>query len=262
MPTFRAAPALLALAVAIPAAPAAAQGAPTPPAQSGDSISALRQEVERLTQELKRKQAELDAALARIKALESKAAGATGAPATPAPDSPAAPVPAPVPADPAIGPGGLLAAFQAEYLAAFREVPDGSDAQKLNLHLRALEAWCAKGNRDALKRHTWIGQIDASTFAVNGRNCSFAAVFRNGTREFRYPVTVDQGMLSRVRDRSGAPMAGDLAFDVVVRPRLTVNPGRAARGAFENPPMVAPYVEYLLDLEPRSILPPAAEPAK
>lgn len=260
MPNLRAAPALLAFAVAIPAAPAAAQGAPVPPAQSGDSIIALRQEVERLTQELKRKQAELDAALERIKALESRAAGAPGAPA--APDAPAAPVPAPVPADPAIGPGGLLAAFQAEYLAAFRDVPDGSDTQKLNLHLRALEAWCAKGNRDALKRHTWMGQIDASTFTVGGRNCSFAAVFRNGTREFRYPVTVDQGMLARVRDRSGAPMAGDLAFDVVVRPRLTVNANRAARGAFENPPMVAPYVEYLLDLEPRSILPPATEPAK
>lgn len=250
------------------AAPALGQAAPAQATQgAGPSISELRQEIDRLNSELKRKQAELDAALARIKALESQPAAAPApVPGSAMPASttaaPAAPAPPPVPADPAIGPGGLLATYQAEYLSAFSEVPDGSDQQKLNLHLRALEAWCAKGNRDGIKRHTWTGQIDASTFSCSGRNCSFTAVFRNGVREFKYQLTVDQGMLARVRDRNGAPVAGDLAFDIVVRPRLTVNAGRAARGAFETPPMVAPYVEYLLDLEPRSILPHAPEPTK
>ena len=265
MHTPRAARLLVAAALAFPAAlaaPAHAQGAPAAPPASPQSISELRQQVERLKQELKERQAELDAALARIKELEAKAAAAPAASQGSAPAAPAETAPPPVPADPTLGPGGLLSAFQAEYLAAFRDVPDGSDPQKLNLHLRALETWCAKGNRDAIKRHTWTGQIDASTFAASGRSCSFVAVFRNGTREFRYPLTVDQGLLARVRDRNGAPMAGDLVFDVVVRPRLTVNASRATRGAFENPPMVAPYVEYLLDLEPRSVLPPASEPSK
>lgn len=266
MTTPRAAVTLLSAALALGfAAPAPAQSAPAqaPPA-GGQSITELRQEVQRLAQDLKQKQAELDAALARIKALEAQvaAAPAGAAPATPATAAPASPVPPPVPADPTIGPGGLLATYQAEYLSAFSEVPDGADQQKMNLHLRALEAWCAKGNRDGIKRHSWTGQIDASSFSCSGRNCSFTAVFRNGVREFKYPLTVDQGMLARVRDRNGAPMAGDLVFDVVVRPRLTVNPGRPARGAFETPPMVAPYVEYLLDLEPRSILPHAPEPSK
>lgn len=253
-------PAALALAFAA-AAPAQTSPSQAPPA-AGESIAELRQEVQRLAQELKQKQAELDAALARIKALEAQAAAAGPAPAAPATATPNAPVPPPVPADPALGPGGLLSTYQAEYLAAFNQVPDPADQQKLNLHLRALEAWCAKGNRDGIKRHSWTGQIDASSFSCSGRACSFTAVFRNGVREFKYPLTVDQGMLARVRDRNGAPMAGDLVFDVVVRPRLTVNGSRPSRGAFETPPMVAPYVEFLLDLEPRSILPHAAEPTK
>ena len=264
MPTPRAATAILSAALVLSSAShAKAQAAPSQ-APPGQSISELRQEVQRLAQELKQKQAELDAALTRIKALEAQAAAAPSGSAPGAPAAPAspAPVPPPVPADPALGPGGLLATYQAEYLAAFSEVPDAADQQKLNLHLRALEAWCAKGNRDGIKRHAWTGQIDAGSFSCSGRNCSFTATFRNGVREFKYPLTVDQGMLARVRDRNGAPMAGDLVFDVVVRPRLTVNPGRPARGAFETPPMVAPYVEYLLDLEPRSILPHAPEPSK
>lgn len=265
MPTPRAARTILSAALALTAVvPAAGQATPAqaPPA-AGQSITELRQELQRLAQELKQKQAELDAALARIKALEAQAAApATAAPGSATPPAPPAPVPPPVPADPSIGPGGLLATYQAEYLSAFGDVPDGTDPQKMNLHLRALETWCAKGNRDGIKRHSWTGQIDASSFSCSGRNCSFTAVFRNGVREFRYPLTVDQGMLARVRDRNGAPMAGDLVFDVVVRPRLTVNASRPARGAFETPPMVAPYVEYLLDLEPRSILPHAPEPSK
>lgn len=253
---------------ALVALPAATAGAQTPPEQS---ISELRQEAERLRQEQARKDADLAAALQRIKELEAELAAAKAAAAAPAGQtgasggaaSPSAPVPAPVPADPTLGPGGLLSSLQADYLAAFPTLPDLKDQQALNLHLRALESWCAKANRDGTKQYSWTGQVDPMSLSINGKTASFVIVFTNGKREYRTPVTVDQSVVSaRVRTRDGI-VAGDLVFNGIVRPRLSVNGRRPQPSAFENPPMLAPYLEYFYEFEVRSMTPVApAAPAK
>lgn len=245
----------------VPAAAALAQD--TPP----QSMSDLRQEIDRLRQELTRRDADLDAAKAQIAALKAEIAALKAAAQQPASQSggsaPAtAPAPAPVPADPTIGPGGLLSALQAEYLAAFPSLPDISDQQKLNLHLRSLEPWCAKANRDGIRQYSWVGAVEQSSVRAQGRNVAFVVVFRNGTREFKQPFVVDQGMLTRIRGRDGGLSGGDLQFNVIVKPKLTVNGARPAPGAFENPPMVGPYIDFLLDLELKSVVPTAAEPSK
>jgi hypothetical protein len=41
-----------------------------------------------------------------------------------------------------------------------------------------------------------------------------------------------------------------------------VNGSRPAPGAFENPPMVGPYIDFLYELELKSVVPAAAEPSK
>ena len=254
--------------LAFVALPAAIAGAQTPPEQS---ISELRQEAERLRQEQAKKDADLAAALQRIKELEAQLAAAKSAAPTPngqsgtaggAP-SPSAPVPAPVPADPTLGPGGLLSSLQADYLAAFPTLPELKDQQALNLHLRALESWCAKANRDGTKQYAWTGQVDQTSLSTNGKTASFVIVFTNGTREYRTPVTVDQSVVSaRVRTRDGI-VPGDLVFNGIVRPRLSVNGRRPQPSAFENPPMLAPYLEYFYEFEVKSMMPVApAAPAK
>jgi hypothetical protein len=88
-------------------------------------------------------------------------------------------------------------------------------------------------------------------------------VFTNGKREYRTPVTVEQSMVSaRVRTRDGI-VAGDLVFNGIVRPRLSVNGRRPQPSAFENPPMLAPYLEYFYEFEVKSMTPVApATPAK
>ncbi len=280
-----------------------ANGAPAPAAvrftsavtqdPTPESISDLRQEIDRLRLELAKKQADLDAALQRIKALESGTA-ADPAPATeptpapapapaPAPTPatatspakstapttpskplvnlmPPAPMPAPIPADPTIGPGGLMASMQADYLSAYPTVPDANDTKQLNLHLRGLQNWCTKANRDGTKQYIWVGRVDQGTIQTNGKNVSFMATFVNSNRYFTVPITVDQSVIARIRTRNGID-PGDLAFSGIVQPRIRVNSRRPAPSAFETPYMLAPYVEFFFSFNVKSIV-PAAGPSR
>jgi len=256
---------------------------------TSESISDLRQEIDRLRLELAKKQADLDAALQRIKALET---GTTADPApatepTPAPapapapataTSPAkstapaapakplvnlmppAPMPAPIPADPTIGPGGLMASMQADYLTAYPTVPDANDSKQLALHLRGLQNWCVKANRENTKQFIWVGRVDQGTIQTNGKNVSFMATFVNSNRYFTVPITVDQSVIARVRTRNGID-PGDLAFSGIVQPRVRVNSRRPAPSAFETPYMLAPYIEFFFSFNVKSIV-PAAGPSR
>jgi hypothetical protein len=250
---------------------------------TSDSISDLRQEVDRLRLELAKKQADLDAALQRIKALETGTA-ADPAPATestpaPAPATatspakstapttpakplvnlmPPAPMPQPIPADPTIGPGGLMASMQADYLAAYPTVPDANDEKQLANHLRGLPNWCTKANRAGTKQYIWVGRVDQGTIQTNGKNVSFMATFVNSNRYFTVPITVDQSMIARIRTRNGIE-PGDLAFSGIVTPRVRVNSGRPSPSAFETPYMLAPYIEFFFSFNVKSIVPAASK---
>jgi len=249
---------------------------PTP-----ESISDLRQEIDRLRLELEKKQADLEAALQRIKALETGTA-ADPAPATkPTPATatspaksaapttpskplvnlmPPAPMPQPIPADPTIGPGGLMASMQADYLAAYPTVPNANDTKLLTKHLRGLANWCTKANRDNTKQHIWVGRVDQGTIQTNGKNVSFMATFVNSNRYFTVPITVDQSVIARIRTRNGME-PGDLAFSGIVTPSVRVNSARPAPSAFETPYMLAPYVEFFFSFNVKSIV-PAAGPSR
>jgi hypothetical protein len=257
---------LRAAVAAVPLAFLAAAPAPIPVQDPpGQSIADLRQEIDRLRQELAKRDADLEAAKAKIKSLEDAIAVLKSAPSAPPAGAvpPAAPVP-PTPADPSLGPAGLLAMMQSEYLAAFPSMPDTSSPQKLNLHLRALEGWCTRTNRDNIRQLTWVGTIDPSSVAWSGRTCSFTAVFQGATRDYRCPISVDSVVMAGLRTPAGDVTPGKYAFQVVMKPRLAVNRERPQPSAFENPPMVAPYVEMNYDLDVRTIMPatsPASGPA-
>jgi len=262
----------------VPAAHAAdpaalAHASATAQTATGESMSDLRQEIDRLRLELAKKQADLDAALQRIKALESGTTTSTAPPApatkpTPATTAapkplvrvlPPAPMPDPIPADPSIGPGGLQASSQADYLGAFPTVPSASDSKQLALHLRALTSWCAKANHEGTKQYIWVGRVDQDTVTKVGKNVSFMVTFVNSNKVFKVPVTVDQSLLTNVLGRAGINN-GDLAFSGIVRPRLRVNDARPAPSVFEVPPMIAPYLEYFFSFNVKSIVPAAGAP--
>jgi hypothetical protein len=280
--------ATLTMATGANAAPEPAGARLTSPATqdpTSESISDLRQEIDRLRLELAKKQADLEAALQRIKALEAgtadDSAPATDSKPAPAPATatspakskapttpskpltnlmPPAPMPAPIPADPTIGPGGLMASMQADYLTAYPTVPDASDAKQLALHLRGLPSWCTKANRENTKQFIWVGRVDQGTIQTNGKNVSFMATFVNSNRYFTVPITVDQSVVARVRTRNGID-PGDLAFSGIVTPRVRVNNRRPAPSAFETPYMLAPYIEFFFSFNVKSIV-PAAGPSR
>jgi hypothetical protein len=246
---------IAAIAVAaLLAAPPVQAGAPVVPQSADQSAADLRQEIDRLRRQLADSQAELDAAKARIKELEAKlaAAAAGGARGQEIP----APPPPPVPADPSIGPGGLLASLQADYLAAFPDDPPSKSSQRMfEQHLQALRAFATRANRDYVRQVTWNGQLDPTIpFRVNGRQVGFTVVFKNGAREFRVPATVSQGTFERIM-ANGQATEGPIAVTAIVTPRVRVNADRPDRGAFESIPMVAPYVEFLYDLDVKSVIP-------
>jgi hypothetical protein len=169
-------------------------------------------------------------------------------------------MPAPIPADPTIGPGGLMASMQADYLTAYPTVPDASDAKQLALHLRGLPSWCTKANRENTKQYIWVGRVAQGTIQTNGKNVSFMATFVNSNRYFTVPITVDQSVIARVRTRNGID-PGDLAFSGIVTPRVRVNNSRPAPSAFETPYMLAPYIEFFFSFNVKSIV-PAAGPSR
>lgn len=247
------------LALACPHAMCQATGAQAPasppvqPAQ-GD----LKAENERLQKQVNMLVAQLEAAQAKIKMLEERLAAATAAP----------PVPS-VPADPSIGPGGLLSALRADYMSTFggKATPssaarDTASQQAWSQHQKQLENWIAKAQRTNVSEQRWTCTMDPATVTKNGREVSLTLVFENGTHDFRTPVTVDQGVLNRVLAPDGTVLTSPVVVTCVVTPKLTLNPGRPEGGPFSNPPLVGPYVDYGYELKVKSILPPGVGPSK
>lgn len=257
-----AATALFAACLASPIAGTGAHAAPAPQQSQSD----LQKEIDRLQQENDQWKAtveELKKEIAKLKAaLADQAKQAQGAsPAAPAPAAPTVPPVPPadvVPADPSIGPGGLLSMLQAEYLAAFDSAPqspaNGGDGVGFANHLRKLEAWCARANRRYIRTFTWVGRIDPQSVRADKLGASMDLLFQNGTRQFRVPVTLSSTQASRIR-QGDRWFFGDVEVTAVVRPRVRVDPARSNPGAFEVPPMVGPYLTYGFDYEVRTIEP-------
>ncbi len=228
-------------------------------AQADESQNDLRKENDRLRQQVKTLEGDLDAALQRIRDLEAEAAKAktaTEAPATP---------PVPMPANAALGPGGLLSALQADYNSpeagfAGKEIPSGTpggdpEMQKAwTAHAKALESWISREQRKVTEVQ-WRGVVDSASVRQRGREVGFDMLFDNGGRIFRAPIVVDQGMVEKFRGPDGSFTQAPIVVNAVVTPRLRINPNRPDTGAFDNPPLVAPYVEFGYDLKVRVMLP-------
>jgi hypothetical protein len=253
-------PAAAALFATVLACAAPSHAAPAAPAAQ-QSQSDLQKEVDRLRQENQQLKQQLADAADRLKKLEADKAAP---PATPA-AAPSAPATAPadtapevVPADPNLGPAGLLSALQANYLSNFSSAP----AQPTNLkeqseftaHLKKLEVWANQANRDNIKTLTWIGRIDSSSMRPAGTKIALDLIFGSGNNTYRVPVTVTEAQLSRVRSGNLIDF-GDLSVTALVRPKLRVDASRPAPGAFEARRMAAPYLLYAFDYDVKSIAP-------
>jgi hypothetical protein len=249
---------LFAACLVAPSTGTNAHAAPAPQQSQSDlqkEIDRLRQENEQLSNTVEQLKKEIAALKAAADAAKQAPSAAPTAPTAPAPTAPPADV---VPADPSIGPGGLLSMLQAEYLSAFDSAPrtpaDGGEAVQFSNHLKKLEAWCTRMNRRYVRTFSWVGRIDPPSIRVEKTSASMDLLFQNGTRQFRVPVTLSTTQASRVR-QGDRWYFGDVDVTAVVRPRVRVDPARSNPGAFEVPPMVGPYLTYAFEYEVRSIEP-------
>jgi hypothetical protein len=227
--------------------------------QGTESQNDLRQENDRLQQQVKSLEGDLAAAQKRIKELEDRIAQLEKSGVQTIPDAKA---PEPVPPDPALGPGGLLSKLRDEYLEAFksRDIPtSGPGADQLSqqtwaAHQRALESWLPRAQRGTVEVQ-WVGTIDPARVEQRGRDVTLTVVFTNGGRDFPTPITVDQGMVSRLLGPDGSLTRAPVTVNAIVTPRLRINSARFDAGPFEKPPLVGPFVEFDYDLHTKVLLP-------
>lgn len=246
------------LGTSAPFAPSAAAIAQSEKAPS-ESQNDLRQENSRLQQQVKSLEGDLAAARQRIKELEDrlaqleKMASGTTAPTTPQDVAP----------DPQIGPGGLLAKLRNDFATGLldKEVPvsgpgtDQPSQQAWAAYKRALDPLIARAERSGMEVR-WVGTIAPLSVSQTGREVTMTVVFTNGGRDYPTPITVDEGMVARLRQPDGSMTSEPITVSAVITPKLRVNPDRREAGAFEKPPLVAPFVEFGYELKPRVILPP------
>jgi hypothetical protein len=227
--------------------------------QSSESQNDLRQENDRLAQQVRSLQGDLDAAQKRIKELEDRLAKLEQGGGLSAPN---AKPPEPVAPDPALGPGGLLSKLRNDYMDAFqtKDIPtngpgaDPASQQAWTLHERALSSWIARAQKGVMDVQ-WVGTINPTSVEQRGRDVALELVFDNGGREFRNTVVIDQGMMSRLRGPDGSPTRGQVSVNAIVTPKLSVNSAKFEAGPFERPPLVGPYLEFGYELRPKVILP-------
>ena len=241
---------------------AAAAPVQDPPAQS---MNDLRQEIDRLNAEIARRDEELAKAKDRISELETAIAALRSVPAGTATSAapaaraaPPAPAPKPEPADPSVGPGGLLAKLQSDYLVSYPELPKLTTDQQRTEHLRGLERWSKGIERTPVGRVSWTGRIDASTLQVGVRDASFTAEFASGGRTYRVPMSVDRVAFDRAVP-SGSVPADALTFTGEPRVRISVNPDRPSPGAFDFPAMIGPYLECTIEFAVKAMVPPSSD---
>lgn len=264
--TALAAPLVLCIQPAASAGPWVPRHSAQHTAAGQESQHDLRQENDRLHQQVQQLQADLEAAQQRIQELEEKLAQLAQQ-NTSTTNAPSAPTPPAVAPDPALGPGGLLAKLRQDFRDATlgREIPsappgaDPAGRQAWEQYMRLVDPWITRTQKQVIPVE-WQGVIDPGSAQPQGRQVSFTVVFTNGGREYPTTISVEPGMFARLRGPDGNPITTPVLVNGTVTPRLRVNQDRAEAGAFERPPLIAPFVEFGYELRPRVVLPAGPKP--
>jgi hypothetical protein len=237
-------------------------GAPAHAQGQGD----LRRENERLLTEAADLQRELEAAHARIAALEAQIEELNRMlrmPPSGPDDTPAAPAETPVSIDesvPHASPRALLAAMQTSYQAELGALPIGaapSDAER-TIFLKALDKWTKRTNRDLrasivwhVRIHEWPG-VGPSASAMRVIAVDPETDVALGDP---FPVRLTPTLASRIRrlaERNGADAPFQLKGALV--PRAIVNRQRDAVGPFDNPRFIGPFAEFNMTVQPTAVM--------
>lgn len=226
------------------------------PAQS---VKALREENEALQARIRELEAELVAAEARIAQLEAQVESLESAEEEP---PPAPPLDAPVTVDeskPEASPRAVLAAIRASFAETFESL-DGPSSRSWRKEQRDIEKWIKARERDLRKSIDWQVTVSPNGTVRRGRRearLEFLAVDPvTATPLGSFVAILDRNQLARLGDleKEHEGLAGiTLHMTGTLKPILRINPDRAERGPFDNPPFVGPYVEFGLEVETKTL---------
>lgn len=221
----------------------------------------LVRENERLVAEVQDLQAALEAALTRIRELESTLAAVKSGNLPSSGGAKSAVVTAP----PEASQEGLLATIRNAFAAAVEAeeiapAPTGQDDAARIRHMRSLQRWVAASNRSFKTQIEWPVVVMESevTSTSEGR-------LRLQVWDPANAVTVgnpfDVTVARRVVDRVNRPRPGDAQtpavfnLEGVFTPAIRVNENRLEIGPFDNPRFVGPLVEMSWTVDVKGIGP-------
>jgi hypothetical protein len=246
-------------------------------AQDDTSTNDLRRQNQALRADLQEKEAELAAAHERIALLEQRIAELEARLAG-TPTTRPAPAPAVTPGRPAAGPGGsgavtidesipsaspraLNRALESSYEQAIgpldRGTPDSRERRNL---LREIEHWAAGATRQFRDRITW--HVEPVEYRYAGEQLLLVVYAIDPStrtrlgREFTLAVG-HPGQRRRLDREFGDALPETLIVRGTLIPKVAVNPRRETPGMFNQPPLLAPFVEHGFEINIDSIaLPP------
>mgnify|MGYP006281215079 CR=1 FL=1 len=138
------------------------------------------------------------------------------------------------------------------------EQGDSADSAQRTAYLRALRQWTARFNREMRGQVRWPVQIVRNVRRVDRDyivEMQMADPKTGATIGDAFRALVPRSVADRLAEREREMNLMEEAFLLhgTLIPNVQVNPDRATKGAFNNPPLIGPYAEFGFAVEARAL---------
>jgi cell division protein FtsB len=155
-------------------------------------------------------------------------------------------------------PRAMFKAIHASHNEAVKDLEKGKAGDsKRRGYLRKLEQWKAGAERNLRGPIRWnVREVDRRNSGAN-QVWTLVAVDPKTDAELgdAFEVMLPRPVADRLTAFEKRGELGQMVLRGVAMPTLRVNEARADRGSFDKPRFVGPFVEYVLMIEPKSLLP-------
>ena len=234
-----------------------------PPAFAQNRESDLARENEQLRARIVDLETTLEAAMKRIRELESEITALTSGAGVGTAN--AVSVPKTVPPPPAASPGGVIVDILANHAEAsaaggISPWPTDQEDAAVNRHQRSVRKWIATANRNFRRKVAWpvvmsdIQRLNPTSARMMVTIWDVATDQMVGSP---FAITIPVRVLDRIQRLESRKTSGTRALELegVFVPKIRFNAQRQEVGPFDNPRFIAPGIEMNWDFEFKSVGP-------